>query len=550
MTKRKASLKAILIGLVLIQLILVGSVALVAGTVNMRSGMEYEVRTGVSAACKSYAEMIELSSGMDDKAREGIEIDMHKSTGYEYTYFEGDTRARSSIPNVVGTKANDTVIETVLNGHKRYQADNVDIGGEKYYVAYEPIEEDGKVTGMAFVGKKKSEIMGYINKKVYTMVGIVVAIMILMLVYSVWNTLKIVNAIKDDVNAVKTIASGNLTIELDEKTLKRSDELGEMSQALLEMSDKLKSVIGNARHSSDEVDDSAGYLSKTATSISTTADGVSNAIEQVADGATNQAHALQDTLSNVGLINESIHTITENTEKMNEISASMQDKSKTSSESLTKLRMFTREVIASTDEIVELIKNTNNAVTTISEAVAIIDSIAAQTNLLSLNASIEAARAGEAGRGFAVVAGEIRELADQSAEAAANISDAMKGLSADSSNTMEKAGNVHETIIKQRSIIHQAIEQVDSLIESINSSIEITEEISKNVEQTDEASRVISDNISSLSSISQENAASSEQTRASMADLSDTVAKLSEKANGLNEIAKGLEEEMDFFKEE
>ena len=78
MTKRKASLKAILIGLVLIQLILVGSVALVAGTVNMRSGMEYEVRTGVSAACKSYAEMIELSSGMDDKAREGIEIDMHK----------------------------------------------------------------------------------------------------------------------------------------------------------------------------------------------------------------------------------------------------------------------------------------------------------------------------------------------------------------------------------------------------------------------------------------------------------------------------------------
>ena len=356
--------------------------------------------------------------------------------------------------------------------------------------------------------------------------------------------------IKDDVNAVKTIASGNLTIELDEKTLKRSDELGEMSQALLEMSDKLKSVIGNARHSSDEVDDSAGYLSKTATSISTTADVVTNAIEQVADGATNQAHALQDTLSNVGLINESIHTITENTEKMNEISASMQDKSKTSSESLTKLRMFTREVIASTDEIVELIKNTNNAVTTISEAVAIIDSIAAQTNLLSLNASIEAARAGEAGRGFAVVAGEIRELADQSAEAAANISDAMKGLSADSSNTMEKAGNVHETIIKQRSIIHQAIEQVDSLIESINSSIEITEEISKNVEQTDEASRVISDNISSLSSISQENAASSEQTRASMADLSDTVAKLSEKANGLNEIAKGLEEEMDFFKEE
>ncbi len=547
MGAKKSSLKAILIGLVLFQLIIVGGVALVAGIINMRKGMEDEVRTGVSAACKSYAAMIELQGKMEDNSQEEIESDLHKETGYEYTFFVGDTRTRSSIEGVVGTKANDEVIKTVLKGNKRYQADNVEIKGEKYYVAYEPIGDEKAAFGMAFVGKKKSEIMGYINKRIYTMVAVVLVVMLIMLFSSVANTLKIVKAIQDDVEAVKKISAGNLSIELDEATVKRTDELGEMSKALMDMSERLQGVIGNARTSSTEVDGSAGYLSTTARALSDTANSVTSAIEQVADGATSQAEALHDAVSNVGQINEAINLITDSANKMEEIATSMQEKSKTSSESLTGLRMSTRETIASIDEIVELIGNTNNAVTTISEAVAIIDSIAAQTNLLSLNASIEAARAGEAGRGFAVVAGEIRELADQSAEAAQNIQEAMKGLASDSNQTMSKAGGVQESVIKQRTTIHRTIEQVNSLIESIDESIKLTNEIAESVGKTSQASNMISDTISSLSSISEENAASSEETRASMQELSNTVSELSDKANGLNDIAKGLENEMGFF---
>ncbi|MBQ6588829.1 MAG: cache domain-containing protein [Butyrivibrio sp.] len=548
---RKMSLKIFLTGLVMISLILIGGLITTLAVVNLRRGMEDEVEQGVKATCQTYAMVLQYTHDIDDGSTDKLEIDMHNSTGYDYTYFVGDTRERSSIEGVIGTKAGDAVIAAVLKNKQSYQAKNVVINGEKYYVAYEPLTDDtGAVYGMAFVGLKKINISTYITNRVQTMIILAGILIIAFTITTIRYVLSIVGALDENVKAVRKMATGDLDIELSAKVKDRADELGEMSSALFDMAEKIRSVIGNARVSSNEVDNSAGYLNETVKTISETAENVTTAVAQVASGASSQAESLQEAVENVNDINDAVHYIIENTDEMQTIADTMQENSQASQDKLNELRTSTRDSIAAIDGIVELIKNTNTAVTTISEAVAIIDAIAAQTNLLSLNASIEAARAGEAGKGFAVVADEIRQLADQSADAAKNIQEAMKGLASDSNKTMEEAGSVQEAMSNQRSTIHRTIEQVDMLIEDINKSISLTKEIVKNVDRTNAASTSISETITSLSAISQENAASSEETRASMQNLSETMDILSDKASGLNDIAKELDEEMAFFRVE
>lgn len=545
--KVKISITTALIGMVLICLCSIGGISLGYSIYNLRNGMEHEAMRGLEATCETYSTILENTSFETDQINDSLEFQLHKDTGYDYTFFLGDTRERSSIDGVVGTKASDEVIDAVINQGQSYSAKDIEINGELYYVAYEPLVYNTEIAGMAFVGLKKSDIYSYVSVRTRSMVVVSLGVMALLVAIAIFAALRVAKAIKINVDAVNKLSTGNLDINFPKVILKRPDELGLMANSVVNLSEKLQSVIGNAMNSSSELDVSAEYLSQTAETISITADNVSSAVDHVAYGATNQAESLQEAVTSVEEINDAIQMITDNTNHMNELAEFMHNNSQTSSAALQELQASTEETITAIDGIVNMIDQTNRAVNSISEAIDIINSIADQTNLLSLNASIEAARAGESGRGFAVVANEIRELADQSSAAAKNIQEIMRELSNDSEETMANAGEVQGTVERQNEVISKTIDLVNAMIGNIDESLVVTNQIADSVMKSDKATKVFADTISSLSAISQENAASTEETRASMIELSDTVSKLSEKANNLNDISKILEKEMSFF---
>merc|ERR1711879_661672 len=140
----------------------------------------------------------------------------------------------------------------------------------------------------------------------------------------------------------------------------------------------------------------------------------------------------------------------------------------------------------------------NEKVTAINEAITVIDQIAFQTNILSLNAAVEAATAGEAGKGFAVVAQEVRNLASRSAEAAKEI----KHLVEDANIKANEGKQISDEMIKGYA----------SLNESISKTIELIEDISNSSKEQQSGILQINDAINSLDSQTQANASAASQT--------------------------------------
>jgi methyl-accepting chemotaxis protein len=175
-------------------------------------------------------------------------------------------------------------------------------------------------------------------------------------------------------------------------------------------------------------------------------------------------------------------------------------------QSIVKMASFAAEVTKSSSTGEALAKQTtvamdeiNNEVNSITEAISVIDQIAFQTNILSLNAAVEAATAGEAGKGFAVVAGEVRNLASRSAEAANEIKILVE-------NATSKANN-------GKDIADKMIHGYEDLNENISKTIDLISDIEVSSKEQQHGIEQINDAINSLDRQTQKNAAIASKTK-------------------------------------
>lgn len=353
---------------------------------------------------------------------------------------------------------------------------------------------------------------------------VIAGVLLSAVVISIFVTKIIYNALTRPMNiilsAASSIASGQLDYELDYKS---ENEFGTLAECFTEMQAYLKSVvydidyvleemqkgnfgvsaqteyIGDFHPIKKSIEDITIQLSKTLEQINQSADQVflgasnmSEASQNLGEGAADQSAAVEELAATLGNVSEQI---TSNAENAAEANSKVESINSRIMENSTQM-----------DRVKEAMTNISDKSNEIGQIIHTIEDIAAQTNLLSLNASIEAARAGEAGKGFAVVADEVKSLAEQSAQAAKDTTKLIESCLAAIEKGMSVAGKAADSLV-------ETARETTAVTQSVAEISEVSKDQANALEQ-------LMEGVDQISGVAENNSAMAEETAAASEELS------------------------------
>ena len=419
--------------------------------------------------------------------------------------------------------------------------------GVKKYASYY-IQKDGEF--ILVISADESEIMAPINKMEIISIAIAIILFVVAIVamYILMRSLLLI-----PLDTLSGIA--NKVADLDfsenkgqEKLNNRKDEVGMVSRAISNLHKEITSIVYIIKEQGTQLANSNIEFKQQFDDIVENVSNVNVAVEEIATGSTSQANETSsagDSIGNMGAAIESngasVNTLEESIKRMNELA-------KESERMLADLYEINNKTFHTVEAVTAQTDVTNQSAEKIKDAVVVIQDIASQTNLLSLNASIEAARAGESGRGFAVVAEQIRKLAEDSANSAAEIENVVKELIENSGDSVEKMKSLSEDAKTQEEKLSSTRESFDGLHGEITSVSAASTDIFAQTNKIGELKNGVSGVIEQLAAIAEENAASTEETSASMNVLTESIERCKTETKTLNELSQKLNEQTSKFK--
>lgn len=361
-----------------------------------------------------------------------------------------------------GTDGVDAIKDQILAGKKGIGT-ITDERGIKDVIIWHPIKNTPDwILGIAIPKKNFVALSNRISVVVIVMMLFALAIITAAVIFVLQRLLQ---PIKNSVAMAQTIADLDLSLAKSHHENQYSqDEMGKLTYSMDVMADKLKTIL-------QEISESSEYIASGSEELNATSQVISN-------GASEQAATLEQVAASVVEMASSIQTTSNNAQKTETIA---------------------QAAASMADESGKAVGNTVESMNQIAEKIHIIQEIAGQTRLLSLNASIEAARAGDSGKGFAVVASEVSKLAELSAEAASNI---------------------EELTQRSVSVANEAGEKLKILVPEIKKTTELVKNISVSSKEQNLSIEQVNISVQEVNNVVQHNATQAEELAASSENFS------------------------------